>query len=87
VDEPLRIPLLKMDPQGFERQLARLRRVREERDNGAVGQALDRLRIAAQGSENVMPHILNAVRVYATLQEIMDVFRAVFGVYREPVIV
>jgi methylmalonyl-CoA mutase N-terminal domain/subunit len=87
VDEPLRIPLLKMDPQGYERQLARLRRVREERDNGAVGQALDRLRIAAQGSENVMPHILNAVRVYATLQEIMDVFRAVFGVYREPVIV
>ncbi len=87
VDEPLRIPLLKMDPQGYERQLARLRKVREERDNGAVGQALDRLRIAAQGSENVMPHILNAVRVYATLQEIMDVLRGVFGVYREPVIV
>ncbi|MCX7682049.1 MAG: methylmalonyl-CoA mutase family protein [Anaerolineae bacterium] len=86
VDEPLRIPLLKMDPLGYERQLARLRQVREERDNGAVGQALDRLRIAAQGTENVMPYILDAVRVYATLQEIMDVFRSVFGVYREPVI-
>jgi methylmalonyl-CoA mutase N-terminal domain/subunit len=85
-DEPLRIPLLEMDPQGFETQRDRLTQVREERDNGAVGQALDRLRIAAQSTENTMPHILDAVRVYATLQEIMDVFREVFGLYREPTI-
>jgi len=86
-DEPLRVPLLQIDPQGYEVQCARLAQVREERDNGAVGQALDRLRIAAQGTENTMPHILNAVRVYATLQEVMDVFREVFGLYREPMIV
>jgi len=86
-DEPLRVPLLKMDPQGYERQCARLAQVRAERDNGAVGQALDRLRIAAQGTENTMPYILDAVRVYATLQEIMDIFREVFGLYREPMIV
>jgi methylmalonyl-CoA mutase N-terminal domain/subunit len=86
-DEPLTIPLLKMDPQGYERQCARLAQVREERDNGAVGQALDRLRIAAQGAENTMPYILDAVRAYATLQEVMDVFREVFGLYREPMIV
>jgi methylmalonyl-CoA mutase N-terminal domain/subunit len=86
-DEPLRVPLLRMDPQGYEKQCARLAQVREERDSGAVGQALDRLRIAAQSTENTMPYILNAVRVYATLQEIMDVFREVFGPYREPVIV
>ena len=86
-DEPLRVPLLKMDPQGYERQCARLARARAERDNGAVGQALDRLRIAAQGTENTMPHILDAVRAYATLQEIMDIFREVFGLYREPMIV
>jgi methylmalonyl-CoA mutase N-terminal domain/subunit len=85
-DEPLRIPLLEMDPQGFETQRDRLSQAREERDNGAVGQALDRLRIAAQSTENTMPHILDAVRVYATLQEIMDVFREVFGLYREPTI-
>jgi methylmalonyl-CoA mutase N-terminal domain/subunit len=85
-DEPLRVPLLEMDPQGYERQCARLAAVRAERDSGAVGQALDRLRIAAQGTENTMPHILNAVRVYATLQEMMDVFREVFGLYREPMI-
>ena len=86
-DEPLEVPLLEIDPQGYERQCARLAQVREERDSGAVGQALDRLRIAAQGTENTMPYILDAVRVYATLQEIMDVFRDVFGLYREPMII
>jgi len=86
-DEPLQVPLLEMDPQGYEKQCARLAQVRAERDNGAVGQALDRLRIAAQGTENTMPYILDAVRAYATLQEIMDVFREVFGLYREPMIV
>jgi methylmalonyl-CoA mutase N-terminal domain/subunit len=85
-DEPLRVPLLEIDPQGYEMQCARLAQVRAERDNGAVGQALDRLRIAAQGTENTMPYILDAVRAYATLQEIMDVFREVFGLYREPMI-
>jgi methylmalonyl-CoA mutase N-terminal domain/subunit len=86
-DEPLQVPLLRMDPQGYERQRVRLAQVREERDNGAVGQALDRLRIAAQGTENTMPYILDAVRAYTTLQEVMDVFRGVFGLYREPMIV
>ena len=82
----LQIPLLEMDPEGYRRQCARLAQVRAERDNGAVGQALDRLRVAAQGTENTMPYILDAVRVYATLQEMMDVFREVFGLYREPMI-
>jgi methylmalonyl-CoA mutase N-terminal domain/subunit len=86
-DEPLQVPLLRMDPQGYERQRVRLAQVREERDNGAVGQALDRLRIAAQGTENTMPYILDAVRAYATLQEVMDVFREVFSLYREPMII
>ncbi len=86
-DEPLQIPLLEMDPQGYERQRARLEQVRAERDSGAVGQALDRLRVAAQGAENTMPYILDAVRAYATLQEIMDVLREVFGLYHEPMIV
>jgi methylmalonyl-CoA mutase N-terminal domain/subunit len=76
-----------MDPEGYEKQCARLKRVRRERDNGAVGQALDRLRIAAGGTENTMPYILDAVRAYATLQEIMDVFRDVFGLYQEPMII
>ncbi len=86
-EEPLRIPLLRIDPEGYEKQCARLREVRQSRDSGAVGQALDRLRIAVQGTENTMPYILDAVRTYATLQEIMDVFRDVFGPYREPMII
>jgi len=81
---PLRIPLLEMDPQGLERQVDRLEKVRAERDSGRVGQALDRLRIAAQGTENMMPYILEGVRAYATLGEIIGVLRDVFGSYREP---
>ncbi len=83
-DKPITIPLLEMDPQGYPRQVERLRKLRQERDNGRVGQALDRLRIACEGTENTMPYILDAVRAYATLGEIIGVMKKVFGVYREP---
>ncbi len=86
-DEPVRIPLLEMDPEGYERQVARLERVRRERDNERVGVTLEALRQAALGRENTMPAILDCVRAYATLGEIMDVFRDVFGEYREPTII
>ncbi len=76
-----------MDPEGYERQVARLERVRSERDNEQVGTALEALREAARGTENTMPYILDCVRAYATLGEIMGVFREVFGEYREPTII
>ncbi len=79
------IPILEMDPEGYRRQVSRLRELRETRDNGAVGQALDRLRIACEGTENTMPYILDAVRVYATLGEIIGVMKEVFHTYEEPV--
>jgi methylmalonyl-CoA mutase N-terminal domain/subunit len=82
--ESYEIPLLDMDPEGHKRQVSRLEQLRTKRDNGAVGQALDRLRIACQGTENTMPLILDAVRSYATLGEIIDVMREVFGTYQEP---
>jgi methylmalonyl-CoA mutase N-terminal domain/subunit len=82
-DQPIAIPLLEMDPQGYEWQVSRLDDLRAQRDNGAVGQALDRLRLACQGTENTMPVILDAVRRYATLGEIIGVMREVFGTYRE----
>jgi methylmalonyl-CoA mutase N-terminal domain/subunit len=82
--EPLEIPLLKMDPRGYKRQADRLAKIRRKRDNGAMGQALDKLRIACQGTENTMPYILDAVRSYATLGEIIDVMREVYGTYQEP---
>lgn len=83
-EKPLRVPLLEMDPQGHDRQARRLQDLRRNRDAGAVGQALDRLRIACLGTENTMPHILAAVRAYATLGEIIGVMRTVFGTYTEP---
>ncbi|MGD8818786.1 MAG: methylmalonyl-CoA mutase family protein [Anaerolineae bacterium] len=86
-DEPVRIPLLEMDPEGYERQVARLQRIRHKRDNEQVGATLDALREAAQGTENTMPYILDCVRAYATLGEIMGVFRQAFGEYREPTII
>jgi len=78
------VPILQMDPQGYRRQIARLEQVRRERDSGRVGQALDRLRIACQGTENTMPYILDAVRAYATLGEMIGVMKEAFGVYEEP---
>jgi methylmalonyl-CoA mutase N-terminal domain/subunit len=83
-DTPIRIPLLEMDPQGYKRQISRINEVRNERDQGRVGDALDRLRIACQGTENTMPYILEAVRAYATLGEITGVMKDIFGVYQEP---
>jgi methylmalonyl-CoA mutase N-terminal domain/subunit len=77
------IPLLEMDPQGYQRQVKRLENLRTERDAGRVGQALDRLRIACAGTENTMPYILEAVRAYATLGEIIEVMKAEFGIYQE----
>jgi methylmalonyl-CoA mutase N-terminal domain/subunit len=85
--EPLEVPLLEMDPQGYEVQCARLEEVRRNRDNQAVARCLSNLRRAAQGTDNMMPHIIDAVKAYATLQEIMDVFRGVFGEYEEPIII
>ncbi len=83
-NKPLSIPLVELDPVGYGRQVERIRKLRLERDNGRVGQALDRLRLACQGTENTMPHLLNCVRAYATLGEIIGVMKSVFGKYTEP---
>lgn len=79
----IEIPILEMDPQGHDRQVSRLKKLRQQRDNSAVQNTLASLRQAARGTENLMPYILEAARSYATLQEIMDVFRQEFGLYEE----
>ncbi len=81
------IPILQMDPNGFERQVARLTKLRLERDNEKVQQTLSALRDACAGTANTMPYILEAAKAYATLGEITDVMREVFGVYHEPAFV
>jgi methylmalonyl-CoA mutase N-terminal domain/subunit len=86
-NEPVEIPILEMDPQGYEVQLARLAEVRASRDQAAVKRALADLRRAAEGNDNTMPYIIEAVKAYATLQEIMDIFRDVFGEYQERTVI
>ncbi len=85
-EEDIKVPILEMDVDGYSRQLARLADVRRSRDNRAVLSKLADLRVAAQGSANLMPPILEAVREYATLQEMMDVLRDVWGEYTETAI-
>jgi len=83
LDEPLRIELLKMDPKGEKRQIARLKELREKRDNKKANELLETLRSNAEGEENLMPLIIDCVRAYCTLGEITGVFREVFGEYKE----
>ena len=85
-EEEVSIPLLKIDEEGERRHLARLKKVREERDQNKVERALEQLRKAAEGEENLMPYILEAVKAYATLGETCGVLREVFGEYKEPII-
>jgi methylmalonyl-CoA mutase N-terminal domain/subunit len=82
--KPLSIPILEMDPQGYQRQVGRLAEIRKTRDNGRVGQALDKLRVACLGTENTMPYIMEAVHAYATLGEIIQLMKETFGTYEEP---
>ncbi|MCK4963927.1 MAG: methylmalonyl-CoA mutase, partial [Dehalococcoidia bacterium] len=82
IDEPLTIPILQMDEEGEKRHLGRLNRVRRERSARDVAKRLGELKRAAQGTDNLMPCILEAVRSYATLGEICGVLREVFGEYR-----
>ena len=84
MEEEASIDLLKITPEMEARQFQRLREVKERRHQGAVDQALDHLREAAAGDENLMPFILEAVKSYATIGEICDTFRAVFGEYQDP---
>ena len=75
------IPLLKVDMEGERRQVERLNDVRRRRDDHEVNAALRTLERAARESQNLMPPIIEAVRAYATLGEIMRVFRDQFGEY------
>ncbi|HNB40285.1 MAG TPA: methylmalonyl-CoA mutase family protein [Anaerolineales bacterium] len=86
-EKPAAIPILKMDPNGYSRQMNRLNEVRKTRDSGRVGQTLDALRIACEGTENTMPYILDCVRAYCTLGEIIGVMTKVFGKYEEPTMI
>jgi methylmalonyl-CoA mutase N-terminal domain/subunit len=77
------IELLRIGEAATRRQTAKLAALRARRDNGNVQKTLSALRRAAEGADNTMPPLLDAVRAYATLGEICDALRAVFGTYQE----
>ncbi len=77
------IDILQIDETVADRQETRLKKLRAERSSDEVERRLDALRKAAEGSDNLMPYIYEAVKAYATLGEICDAMRAVFGIYEE----
>ena len=83
VEEEHSIPILRVDPAVGQRQAAKLEALRQRRDNAAVGAALAALEDAARGTANLLPRILSSVECYATLGEISDTLRRVFGEQRD----
>jgi methylmalonyl-CoA mutase N-terminal domain/subunit len=77
------IELLKIEERTHDEQVERLQQVKATRDNAKVKAALAKIEAAARGTDNLMPPVLEAVREYATLGEVSDVFRKVWGQYRE----
>jgi len=84
VEEKAPPEILKIDEAVEEKQIARLEKVKKERDNRKVTQILKDLRAASKTHKNLMPYVIEAVKEYATEQEICDVWREVFGEYRDP---
>ena len=79
--------LLRIDEKVQQEQIAFLNKVKSERDNEAVKEKLATLKTAAQGDDNLMPLILDAVRAYASVGEISNVLREVYGEYKEHVVI
>jgi len=79
------IPFLKIDETVAKQHMARLREVKKTRNNAQVGEKILDLKNAASDKQNLMPYILSCVRSYATLGEIMDSLREVYGEYQEPI--
>ncbi len=85
IEEEIEIELLRVPKEVVEKQIGRLRRFRENRDRSRVEKALNELRRAAEKEdENLMPYVLEAVKAKATLGEMTDALREVFGEYRAP---
>lgn len=83
-EEAVKVPPFRVDPSVRERQIAKLQRLRALRDAAEVEASLDQLRDDALSGRNIVPATIRAVKAYATVGEICDVLRGVFGVYRDP---
>jgi methylmalonyl-CoA mutase N-terminal domain/subunit len=83
-NEVVPIPLLKIEDEVETAQMEKLADLKRRRDNKAVKSRLENILLAARRGDNLMPFIVDAVRDYATLGEISDIFREAYGVYRDP---
>ena len=81
--EPCSVPLLKIDEEVANEQIRKLNKLKEERDNKKVNEKLKRLKEAAKGTENLMPFIIDAIREYTSIGEIINVLKEIFGAYHE----
>ena len=81
------VELHEYDPSVIDQQIERLKEVKRERNDQEVSRALKELKKAAEEGKNVMPYLVTAVKTYATVQEMTDVFREVFGEFNEPRII
>jgi methylmalonyl-CoA mutase N-terminal domain/subunit len=86
-EEEVPVKLLRVKPEVEKLQRERLKKLKERRDRGKVGATLEGLRRAAEGDENLMPSILEAVKAYATIGEVCSVLRDVFGEYKAPTVI
>jgi methylmalonyl-CoA mutase N-terminal domain/subunit len=81
--EPCSVPLLKIDENVAKDQIKKLNELKERRDNDKVSEKIERLKEAARGTENLMPFIIDAVREYTSIGEIINALTEVFGTYHE----
>ena len=81
--EKLKVEIFKADPTARERQAERLKKIRKERNNGALNNSLSRLAFAIEKEENLYPYVLDAVKNYGTLGEITKIMTDVYGRYRD----
>lgn len=85
VDEPPLEEIYKVKPELELKQVKALKNIKNNRDNKKVSQTLKKIKKTAQGSDNLLPHILNAIKCHASLGEISNTLREVFGEYKENV--
>lgn len=84
VEEEYDAPVFEADKKGEEEQIARLHETRKKRDNDLLEKALKKLKNAAENNDNTIPALIESVRAYATVGEMADVLREVYGVYTDP---
>jgi len=87
IEEKQPIKVLRVDPKVEEEQVERLQKLRRERDKRKVNEMLEKLHYAAEKDENLMPIIIDAVKAYATIGEICDVLRKIYGEYKELIVI